>query len=120
MRLKRSEGMALNSSPVSRNLHLKVTILFLELEDLLTIMLAVCGAMLIGNFLFSDRYIFHIPMNYFLPLAILLVGVPVLMIFKYGKPRRYLLDLLLFHARPQQYCLSLIHISEPTRLGMIS
>jgi len=65
--------MSLNSSPVSRNLHLKVTMLFLELEDLLTIMLAVCGAMLIGNFLFSDRYIFHIPMNYFLPLAILLV-----------------------------------------------
>ena len=96
--------MALNSSPVSRNLHLKVTILFLELEDLLAIMLAVCGAMLVGNFLFSDRYIFHIPMNYFLPLAILLVGVPVLMIFKYGKPRGYLLDLLLFHARPQQYC----------------
>ena len=76
MRLKMKEDMALNSSPVSRNLHLKVTILFLELEDLLTIMLAVCGAMLIGNFLFSDRYIFHIPMNYFLPLAILLVGVP--------------------------------------------
>ena len=46
--------MALNSSPVSRNLHLKVTILFLELEDLLAIMLAVSGMMLIGNFLFSD------------------------------------------------------------------
>lgn len=96
--------MALNSSPVSRNLHLKVTLLFLELEDLLAIMLAVSGTMLVGNFLFSDRYIFHLPMNYFLPLVILLVGVPVLMIFKYGKPRGYLLDLLLFHARPQQYC----------------
>ena len=60
--------------------------------------------MLVGNFLFSDRYIFHLPMNYFLPLVILLVGVPVLMIFKYGKPRGYPLDLLLFHARPQQYC----------------
>ena len=95
--------MALNSSPVSRNLHLKVTILFLELEDLLAIMLAVSGTMLVANFLFSDRYIFHLPMNYFLPLAILLVGVPVLLIFKYGKPRGYLLDLLLFHARPQQY-----------------
>ena len=95
--------MALNSSPVSRNLHLKVTLLFLELEDLLAIMLAVSGTMLVGNFLFSDRYIFHLPMNYFLPLAILLVGVPILMIFKYGKPRGYLLDLLLSHARPQQY-----------------
>jgi len=96
--------MALNCSPVSRNLHLKVTLFFLELEDLLTIMLAVCGAMLVGNFFFSDRYIFHIPMNYFLPLAILVVGVPALMIFKYGKPRGYLLDFLLFHAKPQQYC----------------
>ena len=37
--------MALNSSPVSRNLHLKVTILFLELEDLLAIMLAVFAAL---------------------------------------------------------------------------
>ncbi len=95
--------MALNTSPVSRNLHLRVTLLFLELEDLLAIMLAVCAAMLIGNWFFSDRYIFQIPMNYFLPLMILVLGVPGLMIFKYGKPRGYLADLLVFHAKPQQY-----------------
>ena len=96
--------MALNLSPVSRNLHLRVTLMFLELEDLLSIMLAVCVSMLLGNVFFADRYIFHIPVNYFLPLVILLLGVPALMIFKYGKPRGYLVDLLTFYAKPQHYC----------------
>jgi len=96
--------MALNSSPVSRNLHLKVTILFPRTRRSADHHAGGLRRNAHRNFLFSDRYIFHIPMNYFLPLAILLVGVPVLMIFKYGKPRANLLDLLLFHARPQQYC----------------
>ena len=38
--------MALNASPVSRNLHLKVTFLNLELEDLLAIMFAVASTCL--------------------------------------------------------------------------
>ena len=88
--------MALNASPVSRNLHLKVTFLNLELEDLLAIMFAVAVSMLLGNLLFPDRYVFHIPLNYFIPLMILVAGVPGLMIFKYGKPRHYLVDLLIF------------------------
>ncbi len=79
--------MALSMSPISRNLHMKVTLMYLELENLLTILLAVSGSMIVGNFLFPNREIFHIPMNYFLPLVILLVGVPGLMLFKYGKPR---------------------------------
>lgn len=95
--------MALNTSPVSRNLRLKVTLLGLELEDLLVLMLAVCGAMLLGNFCFSDRYIFHIPMNYFLPLLVLLTGIPGVMLLKYGKPRGYLFDLVAHYAKPSQY-----------------
>jgi len=35
--------MALLMSPISRNLHMKVTLMYLELEDLLTILLAVSG-----------------------------------------------------------------------------
>lgn len=95
--------MALSMSPISRNLHMKVTLMYLELEDLLTILLAVAGSMIVGNFLFPNREIFHIPMNYFLPLVILLVGVPGLMVFKYGKPRSYLQDLVLWHTRPRAY-----------------
>jgi hypothetical protein len=95
--------MALLMSPISRNLHMKVTFLYLELEDLLTILLAVSGAMIVGNFLFPNREIFHIPMNYFLPLVILLIGVPGLMFFKYGKPRSYLQDLVLWYAKPHAY-----------------
>jgi len=95
--------MALSMTPISRNLHMKVTLMYLELEDLLTILLAVSASMIVGNFLFPDREIFHLPMNYFLPLMILVLGVPGLMIFKYGKPRGYLQDLVLWHARPRAY-----------------
>jgi hypothetical protein len=95
--------MALLMSPISRNLHMKVTFFYLELEDMLTILLAVSGSMIAGNFLFPNREIFHIPMNYFLPLVILVVGVPGLMLFKYGKPRSYLQDLVLWYAKPRTY-----------------
>ncbi len=95
--------MALILSPISRNLHMKVTFLYLELEDLLVILLAVSGSMIVGNFLFPDREVFHIPMNYFLPLVILATGVPGLMILKYGKPRAYLQDLVFWYSKPRSY-----------------
>jgi hypothetical protein len=95
--------MALSMSPISRNLHVKVTFPHLELEDLLIILFAVSGSMIIGNFLFPNREVFHIPMNYFLPLLILVTGVLGLMILKYGKPRSYLQDLVLWHSRPRAY-----------------
>lgn len=95
--------MALSMSPISRNLHMKVTFLYLELEDLLAILSAVAASMIVGNFFFPNREIFHIPMNYFLPLLILVTGVPGLMILKYGKPRAYLHDLVLWYSRPRAY-----------------
>jgi hypothetical protein len=57
--------MALKMSPVSRNLHAKVTLLGLELEDMLFLAMACAVAMLVGQFLFSDRYMFFLPMNWF-------------------------------------------------------
>jgi hypothetical protein len=95
--------MALAMSPISRNLQMKVTFLYLELEDLLVILLAVSASMIAGNFLFPNREVFHIPMNYFLPLLILVIGVPGLMLLKYGKPRSYLHDLLLWYSKPRAY-----------------
>jgi hypothetical protein len=96
--------MALKMSPVSRNLHAKVTMLGLELEDMLALAMGCAIAMLIGQFLFPDRYMFFLPMNWFLMLMVLVLGVPGLMLFKYGKPRRYLFDLVVYYAQPRSYC----------------
>ena len=96
--------MALRMSPVSRNLHAKVTMLGLELEDMLFLAMTCAGAMLVGQFFFADRYMFFLPMNWFLLLMVLVVGVPALMLFKYGKPRGYLLDLAVYYATPRSYC----------------
>jgi hypothetical protein len=103
-RYKRGGVMALKMSPVSRNLHAKVTLLGLELEDMLFLAMACAVAMLVGQFLFSDRYMFFLPMNWFLMLMVLVLGVPGLMLFKYGKPRGYLLDLVLYYGQPRNYC----------------
>jgi hypothetical protein len=96
--------MALRMSPVSRNLHAKVTLLGLELEDMLFLAMACAIAMLVGQFFFSDRYMFFLPMNWFLMLMVLVLGVPGLTLFKYGKPRGYLLDLVIYHGQPRNYC----------------
>jgi hypothetical protein len=96
--------MALRVSPVSRNLALKVTIMFLEIEDLLALGFACAVAMIAGQFVFSDRYVFSIPMNWFLVLVVVGLGVPGLMLFKYGKPRKYIADLLAWHSKPRSYC----------------
>ncbi len=105
--------MALRMSPISRNLHAKVTMLGLELEDMLFLAMACAVAMLVGQFLFSDRYMFFLPMNWFLILMVLVVGVPGLMLFKYGKPKGYLFDLVTFYARPRSYC-TLAHDTKIT------
>lgn len=98
--------MALRMSPVSRNLHARITFLSLEIEDMLSLALLSAIAMLVGQFFFSDRYMFFLPMNWFLMLMVLMVGVPALMLFKYGKPRRYLLDLVFWYSKPRAYCAS--------------
>ena len=96
--------MALRVSPVSRNLALKVTFMFLEIEDMLALGFACAVGMIAGQFLFSDRYVFSIPMNWFLVLVVLGLGVPALTLFKYGKPRKYMVDLLAWYSKPHSYC----------------
>lgn len=96
--------MTLWMSPVSRNLHAKVTMLGLELEDMLFLAMSCAIAMLVGQFVFPNRYMFFLPMNWFLMLMVLVLGVPGLVVFKYGKPRAYLLDLLIFCGLPRAYC----------------
>ena len=55
-----------------------------------------------GRFLGRDLY--GIPLNIILQYVVPVVAVPVLMLFKYGKPRGYLRDLIVWHAKPHIYC----------------
>ena len=53
---------------------------------------------------FLQREMFGIPMNVFLQYVVPVLSVPALILFKYGKPRGYLKDWLVFHMKPHVYC----------------
>jgi hypothetical protein len=94
--------MALNITQVHRNLAQRVTFLGLEFEDLFVVL----GLAAFTNIFcrFVHREIFGIPMNVFMQYIVPLLAVPFLILFKYGKPRRYLLDFIAYHAKPKVYC----------------
>ena len=94
--------MALTVTTVPRNLATKVTFLYLEFEDLFIILSLAVVMNMFGRFL--QREMFGIPMNVFLQYVVPVLGIPALILFKYGKPRGYLQDWLLFHMRPHVYC----------------
>ena len=98
------EQQRLRRSPVSRNLNTKVHVFGLELEDLMAFGIAAAAIMLLGNIILPDVIIMGLPANLFFTLALILVGVPGLMAFKYGKPRGYLPALLRWHLKPRAYC----------------
>jgi len=74
--------MSLRVSPVSRNLNAQIMLFGLEFEDLMVITVLGVAAMLIGQFLFSDRYLFFLPMNWALLLIVVCSSVPALMLLK--------------------------------------
>lgn len=76
----------------------------LELEDMLFLAMACAIAMLVGQFVFPNRYMFFLPMNWFLMLMVVVLGVPGLVLFKYGKPRGYLQDLVKSLLAPRAWC----------------
>ena len=94
--------MALEVTPVHRNLHQRVTFFYLEFEDLFIVIGLAAVMNIAGRFLGRDLY--GIPLNIILQYVVPIVAVPVLMIFKYGKPRGYLRDLIVWHAKPHIYC----------------
>jgi hypothetical protein len=96
------DTMALTVTSVPRNLATKVTFLCLEFEDLFILLGLAVVMNVFGRFL--QREIFGIPLNVFLQYVVPVLGIPVLILFKYGKPRGYLQDWLLFHMRPHVYC----------------
>lgn len=93
--------MALEITPVYRNLRTRVTFLGLEAEDLFAILALAVVANILGRFL--DREMFGLPMNMVLQYVVPVLSIPALMLFKYGKQRGYLEDWVMFHAKPHVY-----------------
>jgi hypothetical protein len=90
-------AMALDVTPVNRNLHTRVTFMSLEFEDLFVV-LGLAAAMNVVSRFFSGQMSAYL--QYGVPLAV----VPLLMVFKYGKPRGYLRDLFHWYTKPRTYC----------------
>jgi hypothetical protein len=94
--------MALEVTPVHRNLHQRVTFFYLEFEDLFIVIGLAALMNIFGRFL--DREIHGVPLNIVLQYVVPIIAVPLLMLFKYGKPRGYIRDLLGWHTKPHIYC----------------
>lgn len=94
--------MPLQVTPVNRNLQTRVTFLLLELEDLFLVLGAAAVMNVIGHFVGGE--IAGMLMNLVLQYGVPLFMVPVLMAFKYGKPRGYIRDLACWYAKPHTYC----------------
>jgi len=94
--------MALTMTPVNRNLHTRVTFMLLELEDLFVVLGAAAVMNVVGHFVGGE--IAGLPTNLVLQYGVPLTIVPVLMAFKYGKPRGYVRDLAFWYLKPRAYC----------------
>ena len=94
--------MPLQVTPVNRNLQTRVTFMLLEFQDLFIVLGAAAVMNVVGHFVGGD--IAGIPMNLVLQYGVPLLMVPVLMAFKYGKPRGYMRDLAFWYAKPRTYC----------------
>jgi len=87
----------LDVTPVNRNLHTRVTFMALEFEDLFVVLGLAAVMNVVSRFVSGSLSAY---LQYGVPLAV----VPLLMVFKYGKPRGYLRDLLNWYTRPKAYC----------------
>jgi hypothetical protein len=94
--------MSLQVTPVNRNLQTRVTFMLLELEDLFVVLGAAAVMNVLGHFVGGE--IAGVPMNLVLEYGVPLFTVPVLMAFKYGKPRGYVRDLVSWYLEPRAYC----------------
>jgi len=94
--------MALEVTPVNRNLHQRVTFMGLEFEYLFVV-LGVAALMNVVS-RFVSGTVGGIPLSGLVQYGVPLSVIPVLMIFKYGKPRGYVRDLLFWYVKPRAYC----------------
>lgn len=96
--------MALEASPVSRNLNARTMFLGLEMEDFIAVMVMGICTMLFGQFVLPKTIIMGLPANWALMIGVCVVSVPTLMLLKYGKPQGYTADLLAWYTKPKAYC----------------
>jgi hypothetical protein len=94
--------MSLPVTPVNRNLQTRVTFMYLEFEDLFIVLGAAAVMNVVGRFV--GGHIAGMPTNLVLQYGVPIFVVPVLMLFKYGKPRGYVRDLACWHVKPRAYC----------------
>jgi hypothetical protein len=94
--------MPLNTTQVHRNLHTRVTIMYLEFEDMFLLL----GLAVLTNLLarFIQRELAEIPLDILFQYIVPIAAIPLLIAFKYGKPRRYLIDFIDWHTKPRIYC----------------
>ena len=104
--------MALEVTPVYRNLGTRVTFLGLEAEDLFAILALAVVSNILGRFL--HREMLGIPMNMVIQYLVPVLSIPGLMLFKYGKQRGYLKDWLMFHSKPHAFS------ADSTRCGHLT
>jgi hypothetical protein len=96
--------MSLDITPVHRNLHTKVTFLGLEFEDLILVLALAAVMNLLAHFVGGTAHIFGMPLNIFMEFIVPILAVPFLMLFKYGRPRGYLTDLVRSIVAPRARC----------------
>ena len=94
--------MPLPVTAVNRNLQTRVTFMYLEFEDLFIVLGAAAVMNVLGRFV--GGHIAGMPTNLVLQYGVPILVVPVLMLFKYGKPRGYVRDLANWHTKPHVYC----------------
>ena len=92
----------LRHTRVARNIGISLTHWGFELFDLVLIVFAIIVLGFVGRFI--HRNLFGVDLSMLLQFGLPIVGAVALRLFKYGKPRRYLLDLIDFHFRPTVYC----------------
>ncbi len=96
--------MSLDLTPVHRNLHTKVTFLGLEFEDLILVLALAALMNLLAHFVSDNARVLGMPLNVFMEFVVPVLAVPFLILFKYGRPRNYLTDLVLSFFSPRAWC----------------
>jgi hypothetical protein len=94
--------MALEVTTVNRNLHQRVTFMGLEFEDLFVVLAMAAVMNIAGRFVSGE--VSGIPLSALVQYAVPLSVIPLLVVFKYGKPRGYVRDLALWYVKPRAYC----------------
>ncbi len=91
-------------TPIHKNLHTRVTFLGLEFEDMVTVMALAISMNLAAHFVGDRARMMGIPLNLFMEIGVPFLAIPFLMLFKYGKPRGYLQDLVMSFIEPRAWC----------------